>query len=87
MRWRLYEEIDKGNNHLKGGEEAEAREEKAKNYKQAIRHFTNAIDNAIQLDEGLALSYNSRGCAYFAEYELDNSADNLEMPSRTLAKQ
>lgn len=78
IRWSVYEEIDKGNNHLKSGKEAEERQEKAKNCKQAIQHFTNAIDNAIQLDEGLALSYNSRGCAYFTEYELDNSADNLE---------
>ena len=77
-RWRVYEKIGKGNNRLKSGQEAEKRKKKSKDYQKAVKHFTNAIDNAIQLDEGLALSHNSRGCAYFAEYELDNSADNLE---------
>ena len=78
-RWNVYEEIDKGNEYLRSVKETETPEEKSKNQK-AVQHFTNAIDSAIQiqLDEGLALAYNSRGCAYFAEYELDNSADNLE---------
>ena len=79
-RWNVYEEIDKGNEYLRSGKETETWKEKSKNYQKAVQHFTNAIDSAIQiqLDEGLALAYNSRGCAYFAEYELDNSADNLE---------
>ena len=78
-RWNVYEEIDKGNEYLRSGGETETPEEKSKNY-QAVQHFTKAIDNAIriQLDDGLALAYNCRGCAYFAEYELDNSADNFE---------
>ena len=78
-RWNVYEKIDKGNEYLRDVKETEIPEEKSKN-QEAAQHFTNAIDSAIQiqLDEGLALAYNSRGCAYFAEYELDNSADNLE---------
>lgn len=78
IRWNIYEGISKGNDHLESGQVVENPERKLKDYQKAVKHFTNAIDNAIQLDEGLALSYNSRGCAYFAEYELDNSADNLE---------
>lgn len=77
-RWKIYEEINKGNDHLESGEEIDSIQEKSKNYQKAIHHFTNAIDNALQLDQGLALAYNCRGCAYFAEYELDNSVDNLE---------
>ena len=78
-RWNVYEEIDKGDECLRSGKKTETPEEKSKNQK-AVQHFTNAIDNAIQiqLDEGLALAYNCRGRAYFAEYELDNSADNFE---------
>ena len=78
-RWNVYEEIDKGNEYLKSGKETEILEEKSKNQK-AVQHFTNAIDNAIQiqLPQAIVEAYLGRGCAYFAEYELDNSAANFE---------
>ena len=77
-RWHIYERIGKGNDRLKIAEEVESPQEKSKNYEKAIRHFTSAIDNAIQLDEGFALACKGRGCAYFAKYNLDNSMSNLE---------
>lgn len=73
IRWSVYEEIDKGDNRLKSGGEAETHQQKAKNYKQAIQHFTNAIDNAIQLYEGLAVAYDGRGRACFSIGELENA--------------
>ena len=77
-RWHIYERIGKGNDRLKIAEEVESPQEKSKNYEKAIRHFTSAIDNAIQLDEGFALACKGRGCAYFAKYDLDNSTSDLE---------
>ena len=77
-RWNIYEEFDKGNEHLKQAEDAESSEEKSENYEKAIQHFTCAIDNAIQLDEGFALACKGRGKAYFAKYDLDNSISNLD---------
>ena len=79
-RWNVYEEIDKGNEYLLRSDKETETPKEMSNYQKAVQHFSNAIDSAIQiqLDEGLALAYNSRGCVYFAEYELDNSADNLE---------
>ncbi len=77
-RWEIYQVIEKGNNHLKQGEDAECLQEKIKNYQKAIRHFASAMDNAIQLDEGFALACKGRGCAYFAKYDLDNSISDLE---------
>ena len=78
-RWNVYEEIDKGNEYLKSVKETETPKEKSKNQK-AVQHFTNAIDNAtqIQLPQAIAEAHLWRGCAYFAEYELDNSAANFE---------
>ena len=78
-RWNVYEELDKGNEYLRSGRETETPEEKSRNQK-AVQHFTNAIDSAIQiqLDQAIAEAYLGRGCAYFAEYKLDNSAANLE---------
>ena len=78
-RWNVYEEIDKGNEYLRSGKEIETPEEKSKNQK-AIQHFTKVIDNAtqIQLAQAIVEAHIGRGCAYFAEYELDNSAANLE---------
>ena len=78
-RWNVYEEIDKGNEYLRSVKETEIPEEKSKNQK-AVQHFTNAIDNAtqIQLPQAIAEAHLERGCAYFAEYELDNSAANFE---------
>ncbi len=78
-RWNVYEELDKGNEYLRSGRETEIPEEKSKNQK-AIQHFTKAIDNAtqIQLAQAITEAHLGRGCAYFAEYELDNSAANLE---------
>ena len=75
-RWNIYEEISKGNDHLKSGQEAEEQEKKIKDYQKAVKHFTNAIDNAIQLDEGLAAAYDGRGSAYLSIGELDS--DKLE---------
>ena len=77
-RWNIYEEIGKGNDHLESGQEAEEREKKIKNYQKAVKHFTNAIDNAIQLDEGLAVAYDGRGGAYLSIGELGNSKGELE---------
>ena len=77
-RWNIYEETGKGNDRLKSAEEAESSQEKSKNYQKAVQHFTSAIDNAIQLDEGFALACKGRGCAYFAKYNLDNSTSDLE---------
>ena len=78
-RWNAYEKIDKGNEYLKSGKETETLEEKSKNQK-AVQHFTNAIDNAtqIQLPQAIVDAHLGRGCAYFTEYESDNSAANLE---------
>ena len=78
-RWNVYEEIDKGNEYLRSGNETEIPKEKSRNQK-AVQHFTNAIDNAtqIQLAQAIVEAHIGRGCAYFAEYELDNSAANLE---------
>ncbi len=78
-RWNVYEEISTGIDYLKSGKETEIPEEKSKNQK-AIQHFTKAIDNAtqIQLTQAIVEGHINRGCAYFAEYELDNSAANLE---------
>ena len=77
-RWNIYEEISKGNDHLESGQGAEDREKKIKDYQKAIEHFTNAIDNAIQLDEGLAVAYDGRGSAYLSIGELDNFKDEFE---------
>ena len=77
-RWNIYEGINKGNDHLKSGQEAEEREKKIKDYQKAVKHFTNAIDNAIQLDDGLAAAYDGRGSAYLSIGELDSSNDKLE---------
>ena len=79
-RWNVYEELDKGNEYLRSGKETETPEEKSKNYQKAVQHFTKAIDNAtqIQLAQAIAEAHLGRGCAYFAEYKLDNSAANLE---------
>lgn len=77
-RWKIYKVIGKGNNCLEQGEDAESSQEKSENYEKAIQHFTSAIDNAIQLDEGFALACKGRGCAYFAKYDLDNSMSDLE---------
>lgn len=77
-RWKVYEEISQGTNYLKKGQSMDVPQERSKNYRKAIRHFSNAIVNSMQLDEGLALAYNSRGCAYFAEHERDHPACNLE---------
>ena len=77
-RWNIYEDISKGNNRLESGQEAEDREKKSKNYQKAVQHFTNAIDNAIQLDEGLASAYEGRGSAYLSIGDLDNSKGRFE---------
>lgn len=77
-RWNIYVDINKGNNHLESGQEAEVREEKVKSYQKAVKRFTNAIDNAIQLNEGFALAYKGRGSAYFSIGELENSNDQFE---------
>ena len=77
-RWSIYEDIGKGNDHLESGQEAKVREKKSKNYQKAVEHFTNAIDKAIQLDEGLAVAYDGRGRAYFSIGELDSPNDKLE---------
>ncbi|RKU12989.1 hypothetical protein C6503_16465 [Candidatus Poribacteria bacterium] len=79
-RWDVYEEIGKGIDYLKSGKEAENLRKKSKYCQKAVQHFTNAIDNAtqIQLAQAIVEAYTGRGCAYFAEYELDNSAANLE---------
>ena len=79
-RWNVYEEINKGLDRLKGGKKLKTLQEKLKNYQKAVQHFTSAINNAIQIQlyHGIAEAYTNRGCAYFAEYELDNSAGNLE---------
>ena len=77
-RWNIYEDISKGNDHLESGQEAENPERKFKNYQKAVKHFTNAIDNAIQLVEGLAVAYDGRGSAYLSIGELENSNDKIE---------
>ena len=77
-RWNIYENISKGNNRLDGGQEAGDSEKKPKDYHKAVKHFTNAIDNAIQMDEGLAVAYDGRGSAYLSIGELDNSKDEFE---------
>ena len=77
-RWEVYAEISKGNDHLESGQEIEDPEEKSENYQKAIQHFTNAIDNSIQLDEGLAVAYDGRGSAYLFIGELENSNDKIE---------
>ena len=77
-RWNIYEGISKGNDHLESGQQAEVREKKSKDYQKAVEHFTNAIDNAVQLDEGLTSAYEGRGSAYLFIGELDSSNDNLE---------
>ena len=77
-RLNIYEDINKGNDYLESGQEAEVPEKKSKNYQKAVEHFTNAIDNAIQLDEGLASAYEGRGSAYLSIGELDSSNDKLE---------
>ena len=77
-RWNIYEEIGKGNDHLESGEKAKTVQEKSNNYEKAIQHFTNAIDNSIQLDEGLASAYNGRGSTYLSIGELDNSKGEFE---------
>ncbi len=77
-RWNIYEDISKGNDHLESGQEAENPERKFKDYQKAVKHFTNAIDNAIQLVEGLAVAYDGRGSAYLSIGELENSNDKIE---------
>ncbi len=72
-RWNIYEDISKGNDHLESGQKADIREKKIKNYQKAVEHFTDAIDNAIQLGEGLAVAYDGRGSAYLSIGELDSS--------------
>lgn len=76
-RWKIYEEISKGNDHLESGQKTEDPQEKSKNYQKAIQYFTNAIDNSIQLDEGLASAYEGRGSAYVSIGEFDNSKDKF----------
>ncbi|MCY4568827.1 MAG: tetratricopeptide repeat protein, partial [Candidatus Poribacteria bacterium] len=77
-RWNIYEDISKGNDHLESGQEAENPDRKFKDYQKAVKHFTNAIDNAIQLVEGLAVAYDGRGSAYLSIGELENSNDQIE---------
>ncbi len=77
-RWNIYEEIGKGNDHLESGEKAKTVQEKSDNYEKAIQHFTKAIDNSIQLDEGLASAYNGRGSACLFIGELNNSKGEFE---------
>ena len=77
-RWNIYEDISKGNDRLESAQEVEVQEKKSKNYKKAVEHFTNAIDKAIQLDEGLASAYEGRGSTYLSIGELDSSNDKLE---------
>lgn len=77
-RWNIYEEIGKGIDHLEEGEGAETVQEKYENFEKAIRCFTKAIDNSIQLDEGLASAYNGRGNAYLSVGELNNSKGEFD---------
>ena len=77
-RWNIYENISKGNNRLESSQKAEERKKKSKDYQKAVKHFTNAIDNAIQLDEGLAVAYDGRGSTYLSIGELGNSKSELE---------
>ena len=77
-RLNVYEDIGKGYNCLKSGDEAGTLQEKSKNYQKAVQHFTRAIDNSIQLDEGLASAYDGRGSAYFSVGELDSSKGKFD---------
>ena len=77
-RWKIYEEINKGNNHLESGLKAKGTKEGLKSYQKAIQRFTDAIDNSMQLDEGLAVAYDGRGSVYLSIGELDNSKGELE---------
>lgn len=77
-RLNVYEDIGKGHNCLKNGDEAETLREKSKNYQRAIQHFTRAIDDSIQLDEGLASAYDGRGSAYFSVGELGGSKGKFD---------
>ena len=64
-RWKVYKKISQGNDYLESGQQTEASQEKSKNYRKAIQHFSNAITHSMQLDEGLALAYNSpRACLF-----------------------
>ena len=65
-RWNVYEEIDKGNEYLRNVKETEIPAEKSKNQK-AVQHFTNAIDNAtqIQLPQAIAEAHlGARVCLF-----------------------
>ena len=72
-RWNVYAKIGKGIACQEKKEKADDLGKKAKYYQKAVKHFTNAIENAIQLDQGLTLAYVSRGGVYLSEGELDNS--------------
>ena len=77
-RLNVYEDIGKGYNCLKSGDEAGTLQEKSKNYQKAVQHFTKAIDNSIQLGEGLASAYDGRGSAYLSIDELDGSKGKFD---------
>ena len=72
-RWEVYEQISKGNDHLESGLEAKVPKEVSESYQKAIQHFTDAIDNSMQLEEGVASAYEGRGSAYLSIGELDKS--------------
>ena len=76
-RWEVYEEISKGNDHWESGLEAKVPKEGSESYQKAIQHFTNAIDNSIQLDEGLAVAYDGRGSVYLSKGELKKAIEDF----------
>ena len=68
-RLGTYKEFRRGINSQKNGEEADNSEEKNKHYQEAVKHFTNAIQQSPEPAE----AYNGRGLVYLSKGELDNA--------------